>query len=93
MHDHPNQGSLSRAPRPGTRAHRVQRAVLLELVTSPPAKGDVLAVLPSQLDEPAALVNAAIDALVAVGLARLHGDRVSASAAALRVEDLGMVKP
>jgi hypothetical protein len=93
MHDHPNQGPLSPAPRPGTPARRVQRAVLLELVTSPPANGDIVAVLPTQLDEPAAFVNAAIDALVAVGLAHLHRDRVSASAAALRVEDLGMIKP
>jgi hypothetical protein len=73
MQDHPNPGSLLRAPRPGTAAHRVQRAVLLELVTSPPANGDVVAVLPAQLDEPAALVDSAIDALVAVGLARFTG--------------------
>ena len=45
MQDHPNQGAPSGAPSLTSVEHRVQRWVLLELVTAPPPEGDAIAKL------------------------------------------------
>jgi hypothetical protein len=88
MQDHPNPGAPSDAPIPGSPEHRVQRWVLLELVTTPPPAGDEISRLARGLDELRRDVEAAVDALVDVGLAERDGEKVRASAAAWRFEAL-----
>lgn len=92
MQDHPNSGAPSGAPSPGSIEHRVQRWVLLELVTAPPADGDELDKLAYGLDELRPDVEAAVQALVEVGLAERDGQSVRATAAALRFDALWPVK-
>jgi hypothetical protein len=70
----------------------VQRWVLLELVTTPPPEGDEIAKLAWGLRELHPDVDAAVDALVAVGLAVREGDRVRATPAALRFDVLWPVR-
>ena len=73
MQDHPNPGAPSGAPSPGSLEHRVQRWVLLELVTVPPPEGDDISKMAFGLKELRPDVDAAVDALVAAGLARAGG--------------------
>jgi hypothetical protein len=88
MQDHPNPGAPSGAPSPGSAAHRVQRWVLLELVTVPPADGDELDKLACGLHELRPDVETAVQALVEVGLAERDGQSVRATPAALRFDAL-----
>jgi hypothetical protein len=88
MQDHPNPGGPSGAPRPGSVEHRVQRWVLLELVTAVLSEGDGLDRLAFGLKELRPDVEAAVKALVDCGLAERDGDLVRASAAAWRFEAL-----
>ena len=86
MQDHPNPGAPSGAPCPGSLEHRVQRWVLLELVTVPPPEGDDISKMAFGLKELRPDVEAAVDALVAAGLAAREGDTVASDrgGAALR---------
>jgi hypothetical protein len=88
MQDHPNPAGPSSALPPGSLEHRVQRWVLLELVTAPPPDGDELDDLAYGLDELRPDVEAAVRSLVDVGLAERDGQRVRATAAALRFDAL-----
>jgi hypothetical protein len=88
MQDHPNPGAPSGAPSPGSVEYRVQRWVLLELVTASLSEGDGLDRLAFGLKELRPDVEAAVRALVDVGLAEFDGDMVRASAAALRSDAL-----
>jgi hypothetical protein len=92
MQDHPIPEAPSDALA-ATRAHRVQRRVLLELVTTPPADGDDIASLARRLDQPPRELEAAIEALVDAGLARRDDDVVRATTAALRFEALWPICP
>ena len=92
MQDHPNPAAPADAPSPGSLEHRVQRWVLLELVTAPPAEGDEISKLAWGLKELVADVEAAVDALVAAGLAVRDGDRVRPTPAALRFDALWPVR-
>jgi hypothetical protein len=92
MQDHPNPGAPSGVPSPGSVEHRVQRWVLLELVTAPPPDGDELDKLAYGLDELRPDVEAAVRALVDVGLAERDGESVRATPAALRFDALWPVK-
>jgi hypothetical protein len=91
MQDHPNPGAPSGASTSDLE-RRVQRWLLLELVTAPPADGDEIAKLAWGLKELEPDVAAAVDALVAVGLAVRDGDRVRATQAALRFDELWPVR-
>lgn len=86
-HKHPNQGRPLDTRRRNS-GDCVQRRVLLELVTSPPEQGDELDRLASVLDRSRAAVEAAINALVDVGLAERDEQRVRATAAAIRFDAL-----
>jgi hypothetical protein len=66
----------------------LQRWLLLELVSVPPADGDHVDYLANALEASRADVEGAVDELVTVGLAVRVGDRVHASAAAWRFEVL-----
>jgi hypothetical protein len=88
MQNHPNPKIPAGAPTPDSVEHRVQRWVLLELVTTPPHGGDEISRLALGLDELRPQVEAAVDALVDVGLAERDGETVRASAAAWRFEAL-----
>jgi hypothetical protein len=57
-------------------------------VTAPPPDGDEIATVAANLHELEADVDAAVDALAAVGLAIRDGDRVHPTAAALRFDEL-----
>ena len=92
MQDHPNPGAASGASSPSGIEHRVQRWLLLELVTAPPPEGDEIAKLAWGLDELQADVDAAVGALVAAGLAVRDGERVRPTAAALRFDELWPVR-
>jgi hypothetical protein len=92
MQDHPNSGGSSDAPNPDSVEHRVQRWVLLELVTSPPPEADEIDRLAFGVSELRADVEAAVDALVGVGLAERDGQMVRATAAALRFDALLQVR-
>jgi hypothetical protein len=92
MQDHPNPGAPSGASSPTELERRVQRWLLLELVTAPPPEGDEIAKLAWGLKELEADVTAAVDALVAVGLAVRDGDCVRATPAALRFDELWPVR-
>jgi hypothetical protein len=87
MPDHPNPVPDAAAP-PGTRPYEVQRLVLLEIASFPPPEGDELAVMAHRLREPRAEVEAAVDALVSVGLAQRDGQTVRATPPALRFDEL-----
>lgn len=86
-HKHPNQGR-SLDTRHRNSGDCVQRRVLLELVTTPPEEGDELDKLASVLDRSRAAVEAAVNALVDVGLAERDEQRVRATAAAVRFDAL-----
>jgi hypothetical protein len=60
---------------PGSLEHRVQRWVLLELVTQPPPEGDDISKMAFGLKELRPDVEPAVDALVAAGLAAQEGDK------------------
>ena len=92
MQDHPNPGAPIGAPSPGSLEHRVQRWVLLELITAPPPEGDEIAKLAFGLKELRADVEEAVDALVAAGLAVREADRVRPTTAALRFDELLRVR-
>jgi hypothetical protein len=85
-------GHRTGAPAPGSRAFAAQRAVLLELVIDPPAGGDPADALPGRLGHDADAIANAIDELVALGLVDRRAGSVHASPAALRFEELGLVR-
>lgn len=87
MRSHRSAGNARPAARGGN-GDELQRRVLLELVTHPPAQGDRIGDLARTLDTPRYQLQAAVDALVGVGLARRDASTVRASAAALRFEAL-----
>jgi hypothetical protein len=88
MQDHPNPGAPPSVPPRDSADHEAQRWVLLELVTDPPAGGDDINRLADVLRERPDRIAAAVDALVAVGLATRDGHSVRATAAALRFDAL-----
>jgi hypothetical protein len=90
MRDHPIPGAgiAPGVPVPAADKRELQRWLLLELVTSPPTAGDRLEYLAHALDGSRAAVEAAVGDLVAVGLAVREGDRIRASAAAWRFDQL-----
>ena len=92
MQDHPNLGPRSGLPSPGSLEHRVQRWVLLELVTVPPPEGADISRMAFGLKELRPDVEAAVDALVEAGLAARDGDTVRPTAAALRFDALWPVR-
>jgi hypothetical protein len=75
-------------PTHGTRAHDVERKLLLELVLAPPPFTDDLAELTERIGEPRADVEAALAALGRAGLAGRDGGVVWATAAARYSEAL-----
>jgi hypothetical protein len=90
MHHQPisGGGAPSGVPMPEGHERELQRWLLLELVSFPPVDGDGIDQLARALEESHAGVEAAVDALVDVGLAVRDGDRVRASDAAWRFEAL-----
>lgn len=88
MQDHPNPHPSGGAPSPGSSEHRVQRWVLLELVTAPPPDGDEIGTIARSLGESRSEVEAAVRSLVEAGLAVSDGEAVRPSTAALRFEAL-----
>jgi hypothetical protein len=81
-------GPPEAAPRLGSPAHDIQRRLLLELVTTPPACGDEPERLAHALGVARREIEAAVQDLVDAGLAERDGDTVRASTAALRFEAL-----
>jgi len=92
MQDQPNPAPPVDAPAPDSTEHRVQRWVLLELVTAPPADCDDIDRLAFAIDELRTDVEDAVNALVNVGLAERDGQRVRATAAALLFDALWPVR-
>jgi hypothetical protein len=92
MHDDPIDRSPDDAAPPSHR-HQIERWLLLELVSYPPAAGDDLDYLARVLKEPRVHIEAAVDALVADGLAVRAGELVRASATAWRFEALWPIRP
>jgi hypothetical protein len=88
MQDHPILGAPAGAPLPGSVEFEVQRWVLLELVTNPPPHGDDVPRLAAALQECERHVEAAVDALVDVGLATCNGRTIHATPAAMRFDAL-----
>jgi hypothetical protein len=88
MHAH----RIERAPTPGSRAYRVQRALLLELVIDAPPFGERIADLARRLELAPDDLRLAVAELAALGLATRSGDLVLATPAALRFEALGLVR-
>jgi hypothetical protein len=88
MHPHRTE----RPPTPGSRAYRVQRALLLELVTDPPPFGERIPDLARRLELPPDDVSLAVGELTELGLAMRGGDLVQATAAALRFDALALVR-
>ena len=66
--------------------------MLLELITVPPPEGDDISKMAFGLKELRRDVDAAVDALVAAGLALREGDSVRPTAAALRFDTLWPVR-
>ena len=92
MQDHPIDGRADGAPTAPGRDHELKRWLLFELVCSPPVDGDDLDYLARALNEPRPPVEAAVDGLVADGLAERDGDRVRASTAAWGFEALWPIR-
>jgi DNA-binding MarR family transcriptional regulator len=89
MRSHRSAGNARPAAHGGGDHDELQRRLLLELVSNPPAEGDRLDDLVRRLDAPRERVQAAIDALADAGLARRDTTTaVRASAAALRFDAL-----
>ena len=88
MHDHRNGGERCRRPDPRSREYETEKLVLLELVVDPPETGDRTEVLCEVLDIARAELEAAVEALTAVGLARRLSGVVFASEAATYFEYL-----
>jgi hypothetical protein len=85
-------GHRTEPPAPGSPAFAAQRAVLLELVVDPPPAGDPVDELPGRLGHSPDAIDAAIDALAALGLARRRAGSVHATPAARRFEELQLVR-
>ena len=79
MQDHRNAGA---PPEPGTPEHRMQRVLLLELLTDAPPEAEALTALAARLREPVEPVASAAAALAAAGLAELARGRLAAAAPA-----------
>jgi len=92
MQDQPNPAPPVDAPARDSTEYRVQRWVLLELVTSPPADGDDIDRLAFAIDELRTDVEDAVKGLVNAGLAERDGQRVRATSAALRFDALWPVR-
>jgi predicted transcriptional regulator len=91
MHDQPTGGPVP--PAPGTRAHDVQRKVLLELVLAPPRHRDDVTEMSARIGAPRAAVDAALAALAEAGLARRDAQRAWATTAARYCEALYRMCP
>jgi hypothetical protein len=86
MHDQRTGGPVP--PAHSTRAHEVQRKVLLELVLAPPPYTDDLGDIAARIGEPEADVEDALAALGRAGLAGRDASVVWATAAARYCEAL-----
>jgi hypothetical protein len=73
---------------PGSLQHRVQRAVLLEVVSWPPKEGDDLTAMAARLRHSLRDVEIAVDSLAEVGLVSRRGKRVWGTRAAMRFDVL-----
>jgi hypothetical protein len=82
MQDQRNGRAPYELPDPDSRAYEAQKLVLLELVVDAPAGGDRMEVLCEVLELAHHDVEAAVAALVNVGLAQRRDDIVAASDAA-----------
>lgn len=92
MQDHPNPGGPSGAPSHGSIEHRVERWVLLELITAPLSERDGIDRLAFSTRELRSDIEAAVGALVDSRLVARDGDMVRATAAAVRFDALWPVK-
>jgi predicted transcriptional regulator len=92
MQDHPIHGCPDGASTPPGHNHQLQRWLLFELVSYPPAGGDDLEYLARALGESRAHVEGAVEALVADGLAERDGEQVRASGPAWRFEALWPIR-
>jgi hypothetical protein len=92
MQDHPTDGRADGARSAPGQDDELKRWLLFELVCSPPAEGDHLDYLARALKEKRTQVEAAVDALVADGLAERDADFVRASTAAWRFEALWPIR-
>ena len=89
MQDHRTAAATNGVARPPTsHAHHVQRRLLLELVTDPPADGDTIEDLTASLGEPRGDIESAVAALGVCGLAERRAQTVRASKAARRFDEL-----
>ena len=73
---------------PGSPQYRIQRAVLLELLTDAPPAGNSISALAVRLHEDQDNVRAAAAALAAAGLAEIEHDVVIATTAAAHFDAL-----
>lgn len=92
MQDHPNPGGPSGAPSHGSIEHRVERWVLLELITAPLSERDGIDRLAFSTRELRSDIEAAVGALVDSRLVARDGDMVRATAAAVRFDAIWPVK-
>ena len=90
MQDHRNERALY--PHVDSAQYRAQRAVLLELVVTPPPEGDRIDALSRRLELSRRAVRQAVVRLEIAGLAQRHGGVVRASGEALYFEYLWPVR-
>ena len=88
MQDQRNGQAPYELPDPDSRADQAQKLVLLELVVDAPAGGDRIDVVCALLELAREDIEAAVAALVGVGLAQRCGDILFASDAASYFEYL-----
>jgi hypothetical protein len=91
MHDQRTGGPVP--PAPATRAHDVQRKLLLELVLAPPPYTDDVAEVTARIGEPPGDVEEALAALSRAGLAGRDGQIGWATTAARYCEALYRMSP
>lgn len=92
MHDHGNPDGGLALPDPTSAECHAQRLLLLELVVTPPPEGDELDYLRRRLPMAPELLEPAIVALQAAGLASRCGDVVHATGPARYFEHLWPVR-
>jgi len=93
MHDQPSPARRPGATPSDGRCAFIERRVLLELVTDPPADGDEPAQLATCLSERVEDVDLAVTALEQAGLARRERGTVHATIAARRFDALWPIRP
>ena len=74
--------------RPGTPSHEQQRRLILELAIEPPEGGERPEDLARVLELSPVAIEAAAEALIAVGLVERRGGRLFPSAATRAIEEL-----